>query len=278
MEPALGERAGERGADARRRARHEGGLAGCQWDRGVVEHATLLPEGALARQGAERRRRAAARPPVVWIVVIAVLSAGAAAPAARGQAPLRPERIAAGGFGDARNSYVWSMAWFKGRLYVGTARSAMCVEGATIDFHLPFTGFYREHPVAGVTCPPSIFEADLRAEIWRYTPASGRWERVYRSPTIANPRAPGYRVAPRHRLPRHGGRARRPRPAVALRRRAQPGRDRAGARAAASARLLRSTDGETFRALRGRPRVIRTNVGARRPVGYRALAVARPQL
>ena len=33
------------------------------------------------------------------------------------------------------------MAWFKGRLYAGTARSAMCVEGATIAFHLPLAGF-----------------------------------------------------------------------------------------------------------------------------------------
>ena len=29
-------------------------------------------------------------------------------------------RIAAGGFGDRHNSYAWSMAWYRGQLYVGT--------------------------------------------------------------------------------------------------------------------------------------------------------------
>ena len=39
------------------------------------------------------------------------------------------------GFGDRQNSYAWSMQWFKGQLYVGTFRNALCVERATMDFY-----------------------------------------------------------------------------------------------------------------------------------------------
>ena len=114
---------------------------------------------------------------------------------ARRRAAAAPAPIAQDGFGDARNSYAWSMAWFKGALYVGTARSAMCVENATIAYYLPDAGFYSREPMPGVTCPPSIHDADLRAEIWRYEPANGRWTRVYRSPRVPNPRARGRLVA-----------------------------------------------------------------------------------
>ena len=31
--------------------------------------------------------------------------------------------------GDPRNSYAWSMAWFDGRLYVGTTRDVLCFQG-----------------------------------------------------------------------------------------------------------------------------------------------------
>jgi LPXTG-motif cell wall-anchored protein len=133
-----------------------------------------------------------------WIRIAATVVAwtAAVAPAAQGQGPVRPRLIAADGFGDARNSYAWSMAWFKGQLYVGTARSAMCVEAATIAFYFPAAGYYRRQLAPGVPCPPTIHDADLRAEIWRYDPRTERWARVYRSPReIPNPRAPGRFVA-----------------------------------------------------------------------------------
>jgi hypothetical protein len=195
-------------------------------------------------------------------------------PAAHAQAFRDVRAIAQNGFGDPRNSYAWSMAWFKGELYVGTARSAMCVENATIDFYVPSAGYYRRHPAPGVSCPPTIHQADLRAEIWRYSPRSGRWARVYRSPrNPPNPRAPGRFVA---RDIGYRGmvvlreRGRRPALYVAalsagefvpeLRRRYPP-------------RILRTTDGETFRPLRARPGVIRTYLGPQRPIGFRAMAV-----
>jgi hypothetical protein len=208
---------------------------------------------------------------VLWAVVLA--------PPAAGQTLGGVRPIAQDGFGDRRNSYAWSMAWFKGNLYVGTARSAMCVESATLDYYVPSAGFYREHPAPGVSCLPTIHAADLRAEIWRYSPRSGRWARVYRSPRdIANPRAPGRFVA------RDIGY----RGMVVLK---EPGRPTALYVAALSAdefipelarrhppRILRSLDGVTFRPIRGRPGVIRTQLGPRRPIGYRAMAVLRGSL
>ena len=196
----------------------------------------------------------------------------AAAPGVNADALPRPTAIARNGFGDARNSYAWSMAWFRGALYVGTARSAMCVENATIAYYLPDAGFYRREPAPGVDCPPTIHAADLRAEIWRYEPTPGRWTRVYRSPRVRNPRARGRLVARdigyRGMLVRteQGGRkalyvaALSPDEFIPELRRPRP------------ARILRTTDGEHFRPLRARPPVIRTYLGPYRPVGFRALA------
>jgi len=196
----------------------------------------------------------------------------AAAPTAHADALPPPSAIARDGFGDSRNSYAWSMAWFKGALYVGTARSAICVENATIAYYLPDAGFYRREPMPGLTCPPTIHQADLRAEIWRYEPGSGRWTRVYRSPRVPNPRARGRLVGRdigyrgMHVHTERGGRkalyvaALSPDEFIPELRRPNP------------PRILRTTDGERFRPLRARPPVIRTYLGPYRPVGFRALA------
>jgi hypothetical protein len=109
-------------------------------------------------------------------------------------APLSFTRINQPGFGDPQNSYSWSMAWFQGNLYVGTNRDFLCVERATQAFY--GVGLYEPHPLSCVTCPPSPYDMDLRAEIWRYSPASGQWALVYQSPAdLPNPKAPGKFVA-----------------------------------------------------------------------------------
>ena len=197
----------------------------------------------------------------------------ALAPLARAGAPPGTRAIATGGFGDSRNGYAWSMAWFRGHLYVGTARSPLCVEQATMAFYFPALDHYRQRPATGIHCPSTIHAADLRAEIWRYDPDGGRWTRVYRSPRVRNPRAPGttiardigYRGMVVLREPR-----RRPALYVAgmtanefvpeLRRRHPP-------------RILRTTAGRHFRPLRGGPGVIRGPAGIQRPVGFRSMAV-----
>lgn len=208
------------------------------------------------------------------IVFAAVLAVGVTASTATARGDLsRMPAVAQHGFGDKQNSYAWSMAWFKGALYVGTARSALCVERATIEYYLPEGPYYTTHPAAGVSCPPTISQADLRAEIWRYGPRTRRWALVYRSPTIPNPAAPGRRIARDigYRgmvvVPLSRGRSALAVAGVTadefipkLARRYPP-------------RILMTTDGSHFRAIRGGPGVIRTTLGPQRPIGFRAMQV-----
>lgn len=124
----------------------------------------------------------------------ALLVAPAAARAA--QPPPGVKVLAQHGFGDRHNSYAWAMGWFKGQLYVGTGRDVMCVEAATSQFYFEFTTFYKTNPAPHVHCPKDKYAMDLRAEIWRYTPWTGRWKMVYRSPAdIPNPDEKGKFVA-----------------------------------------------------------------------------------
>jgi hypothetical protein len=121
-----------------------------------------------------------------------------ARPGLRGQSLTASQftRINPPGFGDRQNSYAWSMAWFEGNLYVGTNRNFACVERATIAFYFPSRFPYLANPETCVTCTPSPYDLDLRAEIWRYSPSTGRWDRVYKSPAdLPNPKAPGQFVA-----------------------------------------------------------------------------------
>lgn len=79
--------------------------------------------------------------------------------------------------GSVRNNYAQSMAWFDGKLYVGTARDTICLGGLS----------------SGDCFGPSGFPGpNQRAEIWRFTPSAntepgawglnGTWERLYQSP------------------------------------------------------------------------------------------------
>ena len=165
-------------------------------------------------------------------------------------------------------SLVVAMAWFKGRLYVGTARDPLCVELATMAFYFPAGGYYRPQPARDLRCPPAIGDADLRAEIWRYTPRSGRWARVYRSPRIAGTgmaRDIGYRGMAVLKEPG--------RPAALYVAGVTAGEFAPEIRRRNPPRLLRTTDGARFRALRGGPG--RHPRPRRRPAagGYRAMAV-----
>jgi hypothetical protein len=212
------------------------------------------------------------------VVAACVLSVMVSVPAARGDIPPGTRAIAEGGFGHRDNAYAWSMAWFRGRLYVGTARAPLCVEHATTDFYLPWSRSYRERPARDIWCAPTIHDADLRAEIWRYTPRSGRWARVYRSPRVANPRAPGKPIArdigyrgmvvvqePGRRAALYVAGLSADEFVPELRRRYPP-------------RILRTVDGTRFRALRGAPGVVRGPAGPQRPVGYRAMVVVNGEL
>lgn len=183
-------------------------------------------------------------------------------------------RLAERGFGDEENSYAWSMAWFRGKLYVGTARSQMCVEGATLDFYNPGKGHYRSQPDSDVACPADKYDLDLRAEIWQFTPRTGTWKRVYQAPNdVPNPRAPGklvardigYRGMVVHDGALYVGGVTADEYIPELAETHPP-------------RILRSTDGETFTPIAGAPSFIDTAFGRQRPIGYRAMAVFRDRL
>jgi hypothetical protein len=200
-------------------------------------------------------------------------------PAALETAPPEVRLIARNGFGDPRNVYAWSMARFRGRIYVGTARQVACVENMVVDFYLRVSERYVTNPFPGVTCPPDPYDMDLRAEIWEYTLRTGRWRRVYRSPAdVPNPRAPGKFVARdiafrgmtvfrdargRKRLYAGGVTANEYLPE--LKRKHPP-------------RILSTRDGRHWRATPARDVVVRMPYGVFRPIGFRSLRVWRDRM
>ncbi len=206
------------------------------------------------------------------LVLIPVLPAAAYGP--------QVQEINTPGFGSAANSYAWSMTWFQGKLYVGTARYVVCVEVATVDFYLN-DGSYNTNPSLGVTCPADRYDMNLQAEIWQYSPdlPSGQaWKRVYQSPAdIPNPRAPGKFVARdigfrgmavyqdpsgEESLYVAGVTANEYIPEIA---------------ADHPPRILRTTDGETFAPIPGDPGFVNTTIKegqvSKRPMGFRSLVV-----
>jgi hypothetical protein len=217
---------------------------------------------------------------VLLACAIAIAASGLSSPAPSTAAvPPGVRVIAQRGFGDSRNSYSWSMAWFKGKLYVGTSRQMMCVENVTIDFYLPVLDLYRRNLAPNVRCPRYPRDLDLRAEIWRYTPSTDSWRMVYRSPAdIPNPRAPGGRVA--RDIAYRGmvvGRDGRGRPTLyvggvtadeflpTLRKPHPP-------------RILHTVDGVHFAATEARDVVIHVPYGTFRPIGFRSMVNWRNRL
>ncbi|MCO6437627.1 MAG: hypothetical protein J5J06_11105, partial [Phycisphaerae bacterium] len=82
------------------------------------------------------------------------------------------------GFGLRGNSYAWSMAYFKDRLYIGTNHNFLCIvrsiRGVTAN------NAEQEVPV---DCDPNLLDTDLRGRIYTYDPATQEIELVYISPT-----------------------------------------------------------------------------------------------
>jgi hypothetical protein len=80
------------------------------------------------------------------------------------------------GFGDGLNSYAHSMAWFEGRLYVGTTRGVMQMN--RINLPLPDM---KPWPT---DWKPNVYDYDRRAQIWCYDPALGHWHLAYQAPHV----------------------------------------------------------------------------------------------
>ena len=99
------------------------------------------------------------------------------------------------GFGDRNNSWAWSMQWWRGKLYVGTSRAEECTTMAALALQLDIPGLYPPTD-PDVECTASPQDLPLQAEIWRYTPETATWERVFQSPNdVEIPDHPGKFVA-----------------------------------------------------------------------------------
>jgi len=105
--------------------------------------------------------------------------------------PLSFSEVAPQGFGDRHNSKAWSMIWWKGHLYVGTARAHMCVEYAGLAEKVGQPFFYPPND-PDMECTPSSQDLPLQGEIWRYEPITRVWKRVFQSPNdVEIPEHPG---------------------------------------------------------------------------------------
>src|SRR5437762_275703 len=82
-------------------------------------------------------------------------------------------QVSSQGFGDPYNAYAHTMAWFQGKLYVGTTRANLCLRRA--NYPPPLEPW-------PVKCPADVYDLDLRAQIWSYAPKNETWKRSFISP------------------------------------------------------------------------------------------------
>lgn len=88
------------------------------------------------------------------------------------------QRIASGGLGDDENTWVWSQTWFNGNLYIGTGRQINCM----VTYASALGSGLSLYPPEGNDCPIDPTQLGTGAEIWRYTPQTKTWTRVYKAP------------------------------------------------------------------------------------------------
>jgi len=84
------------------------------------------------------------------------------------------------GFGDRQNSWPWSMAWFQGKLFVGTVRAEQCVTDWGAHVLQPAYPYPPTDP--DLSCTPDPNDLPLQAEIWSWDPSTKAWTRVFQSP------------------------------------------------------------------------------------------------
>lgn len=99
--------------------------------------------------------------------------------------------LGVGGLGDGLNAYAHTMAWFAGRLFIGTTRGNFPLMKARLPIAM------HTWPVE---CPDDPFTLDLHARLLSGSPADGQWRQVYRAPQVIGsdgapiPRELGYRA------------------------------------------------------------------------------------
>jgi hypothetical protein len=146
-------------------------------------------------------------------VVAAIAVVGSVAQAQSSGRPITASNFvqnAQRGFGDRNNSWAQSMTWWKNHLYVGTSRQTLCSslysvwQFATLTFGREFadTWLHYPRPDPDLSCAADGADLSLQAEIWRWTPGTDTWLRVFQSPldldhpgaTAAFPAQPGKKV------------------------------------------------------------------------------------
>lgn len=153
----------------------------------------------------------------------------------RGLARSNFSQLARGGLGDGHNSFAHSMAWFQGKLYLGTTRSNLCMLRVQVA--------YVETPleVWPVDCPTTmdgLYTLDRRAQIWCYDPGPDRWEMLHQAPMVegSDGRPTAREIGYRSMVVHHGSATTAPALYVST---WAPGR-------APGALILRCTDGRHF--------------------------------
>ena len=110
--------------------------------------------------------------------------------------PAHTADLSGSGFGDRQNGWAWSMAWFQGKLYVGTNRAFHCMEIAGMDAADPSGVVVYPPRDPDISCTADPADLPSAGQIWAYTPATQQWAKVYESPVdIPVPNKPGKFVA-----------------------------------------------------------------------------------
>ncbi|MCH7883880.1 MAG: thrombospondin type 3 repeat-containing protein [Planctomycetes bacterium] len=137
-----------------------------------------------AREDRPRRSRGGC------VFLLAVLAAWAS-PAVRAVELTSEDfrQVGVQGFGDRGNSYVWSAAFFRDKLYIGTNHNFLCI--ARSAGGVPLSGALPQLPVE---CESKLLDTDLRGRIYTLDPATNEVELVYISPTVSVLTSDGTRV------------------------------------------------------------------------------------
>jgi hypothetical protein len=134
-----------------------------------------------------------------WIIAAALMGGsllGSSGRALAVESPYNFVEIVEQGFGDRQNTKAWAMVWWKDHLYVGTARAHLCMNWAGLSivrdrWEYPPRSFVDPGGTdPDLDCAPDFRDLPLQAEIWRYSPVTEEWTRVFQSELIQNPADP----------------------------------------------------------------------------------------
>ncbi|MCL5746137.1 MAG: hypothetical protein M1541_19775, partial [Acidobacteria bacterium] len=137
-------------------------------------------------------------------ILLMLATAQAQVPSARPITASNFQQAAPRGFGDRNNSWPQAMVWWRNNLYVGTARQSLCTSLFSVWDYVKYkvseqfanTWFPYPPRDPDLPCAPDGADLSLQAEIWRWTPGTGNWQRVFQSPLALNNPGPGVPVPP----------------------------------------------------------------------------------